>query len=485
MARRDHHDVAIIGAGPAGLAAALSAAEAGLGVALIDAGARTGGQYYRHAPASFHADRPDAFHHDWEPFTRLGEALESHTADGRVEHLPRHHVWSVERGDYLTVRALVGEPPEAEQVVTSRALVVATGAYDRQLPFPGWDLPGVMTAGGAQALLKGNLVLAGRRVVVAGTGPFLPPVAAGLADGGAEVAGVYEAGLPLGFAQRPGAVAANLGKLAEAASYARVLARHRVPLRTRRAVVAAHGDAELEAVTVARVDRDWRIVGGSERRIPCDVLAVGYGFTPQLEIPLALGCTTRRAPDGSLVADVDSAQATSVPGVYAAGETTGMGGAALALTEGELAGLAVARSFGGELPRSAARLSRLLRRRRSGRRFAAALHAAFPVPGGWRTWLADDTLVCRCEEVPYAEIRDAVQGLGATDARTVKLLARPGMGWCQGRICGTATACLTAWLTDRYVTDADLAGLAQRPFAQPVPLGVLAAAETHEGTDAP
>lgn len=475
MERADRHDLAVIGAGPAGLAAAVAAADAGLVVALLDAGARPGGQYYRHAPDAFRAARPGALHGDWDRFARLRGALQAHARGGRVEHLAGNHVWAVERGSDLTVRAQVGEPPVAERVVTARALVVATGAFDRQLPFPGWDLPGVMAAGGVQALLKGNLVLAGRRAVVAGTGPFLLPLAAGLARAGAEVAGLFEAGRPTGFGREPGAVASNAEKLGEAASYARVLARHRVPLRTRRAVVAAHGTDALEAVTVARVDRDWHVVPGSERRVGCDVLAVGYGFTPQLEIPLALGCDTRRDRDGNPVADVDRAQATSVPGVYAAGETTGVGGAALALVEGELAGLAAARSLGREPPLSAAALSRLLHRRRAGRRFAAALHAAYPVRSGWPTWLADDTLVCRCEEVPFADVRDAVRGLGATDARSVKLLARPGMGWCQGRVCGTAVADLTARLAGRDVTETDLAGLASRPLAQPVPLGVLAA----------
>lgn len=488
MVAADHCDVAVLGAGPAGLAAAVAAADAGLGVALIDAGPRPGGQYYRHPPDAFHAARPGGMHHDWDAFaglrSALGDARPARAGPGYVEYLPRHHVWSAEGGTYLTLRALLGEPPDGERILTARALVIAAGAHDRQLPFPGWDLPGVLTAGGAQALLKGNLVLAGRRPVVAGTGPFLLPVAAGLAEAGADVAGVYEAGLPAAFARRPGAVARNADKLGEAVSYARALARHRVPLRARHAVVAAHGTDALEAVTVARVDSDWRVVGGSERRIECDVLAVGYGFTPQLEIPLALGCGTRRDADGSLVVDVDHAQATSVPGVYAAGETTGVGGAALARTEGELAGLAVARSFDRELPRSAAALSRLLRRRRAGRRFAAALHAAYPVRSGWSTWLADDTPVCRCEEVPYADVRDAVWRLGATDARSVKLLSRPGMGWCQGRICGTAVADLTAQLAGRDVTDIDLAGLAARPLAQPVPLGVLAGTATEGQTNA-
>lgn len=476
------YDVTVVGAGPAGLAAAVTAAGAGLRVAVVDAGARIGGQYYRHPPAAFRAERPGALHHDWETFAALRDAFEGHRAAGRIEQLARHLVWSVENGEHLTVRALVDEPAQGERVLTSRTLVVATGAYDRQLPFPGWDLPGVMAAGGAQALLKGDLVLAGRRTVVAGTGPFLLPVAAGLAEAGAEVAGVYEAGLPVGFARHPGTVAGSPGKISEAVSYGRILAQHHVPVTPRHAVVAAHGTDALQAVTVAHIDRYWNVVPGSEQRVDCDTLAVGYGFTAQLDIPLALGCATRRDVDGSLVTEVDAGQATSVPGVYAAGETTGVGGAALALVEGELAGVALTRALGRTVARTPADVTRLLRARRNGRRFAAALQAAYPVRDGWTTWLTGETLVCRCEEVPYDDIRRAVDDLGATDPRTVKLLARPGMGWCQGRICGHATACLTAHLTGRSLTGADLAGLAQRPLAQPVPLGVLAETPTSEGT---
>ena len=311
----------------------------------------------------------------------------------------------------------------------------------------------------------------GRRVVVAGTGPFLLPVAAGLAEAGPEVVGVFEAGAPTGFARHPAAVLANPGKLAEGAGYARALLRHRVPYRPRAAVVAAHGRSDgVHAVTVARLDAGWNVRPGTERVLACDAVAVGYGFTPQLEIPVQLGCTTRLDADGSLVAVADDQQRASEPDVFLAGEVCGVGGAELSLVEG---------SSPGCTQRTATWilgvLARLRRRRDRLRAFAAAMHDAHPVPTGWTGWLTGDTTVCRCEEVPVEAIRAAVTELGATDARTVKLLARPGMGLCQGRVCGYATAGLVARECGRAVTAQDLAGIAARPIAQPVTLGSIAA----------
>jgi D-hydroxyproline dehydrogenase subunit alpha len=448
-------DVAVIGAGPAGLAAAVTAATAGLDVALLDAGRRPGGQYYRH-----HAGETGDLHHGWTAFTRLRDRLD------RLDYLPVHRVWHVEHG--FTVHAVAGDRDERPVRVEARALIIATGAHDRSVPFPGWDLPGVLTAGGAQALVKGDLVAAGSRVVVAGTGPFLLPVATGLARAGATVAGIFEGNRPYAFAAR---VARHPDKALEGAGYAAALARHRIPYRTGHAVIEAHGGDRVERVTVARLGRDGSPI--SEYHLECDALAVGHGFTPQLELPLQLGCATRVDADGSLVAAVDAAQRTSVPGVYAAGETTGVGGAQLSLAEGELAGLAAVTALAGTRP-SRAHVRRLAARRRRLRGFAAALHRAYPVPDGWMDRLRDDTLVCRCEEVTRAGVATAIE-LGAADPRAVKLLSRAGMGWCQGRVCGYATARLTAAASGRDLDAGDLAGLARRPLAQPVRLGHLAA----------
>ncbi|MFC4010294.1 NAD(P)/FAD-dependent oxidoreductase [Nonomuraea purpurea] len=440
------YDLVVVGGGPAGVAGALTAALAGLRVALADSSARLGGQYFRHAAAPEPAPGLDRF-------LRQARALEA-----RADVLPRHQVWNISReldGD-LIVRCEnhTGEPV----TLRTRRLLIATGAHDRPLPFPGWDLPGVLTAGGAQALLKGNGVVAGRRIVVSGTGPFLLPVATGLAGAGARVLGVFEANGGLGLARHP---LPALGKAAEAAGYAAGLARHRVPYHTRQAVIAAHGEREVEAVTLARLDRGWNVL--ATRVVECDTVAAGYGFVPQIELGTQLGCGTRHDVDGSPVLVVDAEQRTTVPGVWAAGEPTGVGGWHLSELEGRIAG----RSMAGPVPEI------LARRRERWRAFGAALQRAYPVQSGWQGWLRDDTLVCRCEEVPLARVRQA-RRLGATDARSIKLLARPGMGWCQGRVCGYAVSCLAG----------ELPQPPRRPIAQPVTLGALASldASSNEGT---
>ncbi|GGM04573.1 FAD-dependent oxidoreductase [Dactylosporangium sucinum] len=462
------YDAIVIGAGPAGMSAARTAGEAGLRVALVDAAPRLGGQYHRQPPGTFHAARPQALHHGWRHFAALRDRLARLAG---VTHLPDHHVWSVERADDLvTVRAVTEPRRPVGVTIRGRALLVATGGYDRQLPFPGWDLPGVLTAGAAQALLKGNLVLAGHRVVVAGSGPFLLPVAAGLGRAGATVAGVYEAARTSRFLRHASTLARNAGKVAEAARYHTTLLRHGTPVHNGWAVVAAHGDTRLDAVTVARLDRAGSPVPGTRRRVACDTLAIGYGFAPQIELLAQLGCATRVDADGSVVVDVDAGQRTDVPSVYAAGEVTGIGGAALSEVEGTIAGLAIRAAAGrpGAIP------GRLLSRRTALRRFAAAMHDVYRIPAGWADWLTPATIVCRCEEVPAVHVRAAVERDGAVQLRTAKLLTRAGMGWCQGRVCGHAVAALVTRFGGRPATPADLAAWAGRPIAQPVPLRLLA-----------
>ncbi|GAA2145680.1 NAD(P)/FAD-dependent oxidoreductase [Kitasatospora kazusensis] len=450
------YDLAVIGAGPAGLAAATTAADLGLSCALLDAGPRPGGQYYRHPAPGLGAAHPERLHHDWPAFARLSARLDAHTREGRIDHLAEHQVWTAERGEVWTLHATLGPAADGRAAVRARAVLLATGAYERQLPFPGWTLPGVVTAGGAQAMLKAGLVLPGRRIVVAGSGPLLLAAASSLVAAGAAVPAVVEATGYLGYARGLGTLAANPAKLAEGARHGAVLLRHGVRLRRNSAVVEVHGTDRVTGVTVARLDADWRPVPGSGRRIDCDAVATGHGLLPQIELATELGAETRRAPDGAVALRVDDGLRTSLPGLWAAGETGGVGGADLAIAEGELAARVIA---GRPVPAA-------LKARRRRRRAFAELMAAAHRPGpGWTDWLRADTDVCRCEEVPAGRIREAVEELGAGDARTVKLLTRAGMGWCQGRMCGPAVACLAG----------DTAPPADsRPLACPVPLGQLA-----------
>lgn len=474
----------VVGAGPAGLAASVEAAAAGVQVTVLDAGARTGGQYWRHGPAGVAADAD--LHHDVAIHELLAARFDALVAEGRITHRPQHDVWTLQvrdddghapgggtGGGGVTVHAVDRTDPlrPAEVRVDADLLVLAVGAYDRQVPFPGWDLPGVMTVGAAQSLLKASGVVVGPRVLVAGTGPFLLPVATGLAARGATVLGVHEANHPLRWLGHLPALASQRAKLGEAAGYAAVLARHRVPVHHRSVVLAAHGTDRLEAVTVARVDRAGVVRPATRRRVRVDVLAVGHGFTAQSELPLAAGAALHTTADGTLAVTVDDRQATSHPRVFAAGESTGVGGAQLAVAEGTLAGAAVARALGLSPDLDPHGLRALAARRDALRRFAAAMHAVYPVPPAWLEALTPDTIVCRCEEVSVAEIDDAI-AFGARDTRTVKLLSRSGMGWCQGRECAYATACLLAHRTGR---EPDLTSGAARPVASPITLGLVAA----------
>ncbi|MEV5436916.1 NAD(P)/FAD-dependent oxidoreductase [Streptomyces sp. NPDC052682] len=451
-------ELAVIGAGPAGLAAALAAAGQGVRATLLDAAPQPGGQFYRQPAAALGATRPEALHHRWRSWERLRDKL---AATG-VQVLADHPVWCVERepGGF-TVHALLGPEQERPAEVRARAVLLATGGYETVLPFPGWTLPGVVTAGGAQAMLKGGLVVPGRRAVVAGTGPLLLPVATGLAAAGVEVAALVESAHPRRLLRHGPALA---GKLPEGAGYAVRLLRHRVPLLARRTVIRAHGDDRLTGVTVAALDGGGRVRPGTERHLPCDTLAVGHGMLPHTDLAESLGCRL----DGTAVA-VDDEQRTDVPGVWAAGEATGVGGAALALAEGHIAGHSIAARLRGTTPHPA---PTVVTSRKRLRRAAAALAAAFAPPPHWTGQVTDDTVVCRCEEVTAGTVREAL-ALGAGDVRTVKLLTRAGMGWCQGRMCGPAVAGLTGCPPTP----------SRRPFAHPVPLGVLAGQHPEPGPD--
>lgn len=475
-------DLAVVGAGPAGLSAAVVAAETGLHVALIDAGGQTGGQYWRH-PDERHLDRfalPESTgHHHWHHYEALRSRLRTQVSAGRIVHRTGRQVWRIDRATasdpfVLRTTATTGvdavAAPDRETAATR--IVLAPGAYDRQLPVPGWTLPGVMAAGGVQAMLKANQVSAGTRAIVAGTGPFLLSVAAGLARAGVEVVAVCDANALSRWARTPLRAVQEPGKLLEGVGYAGTFARHRIGLHTRTVVTRVHGDDRVTGATLARVDAEGRVLPGTERRVEVDLVAFGWGFTPQLELAVAVGAETRIDVDGSLVAVVDRDQRATVPGVYAGGEVTGVGGAVQSCAEGELAALAAAVDAGRAVPR--ARADRLRRRIARGRRFAVGMHRASPVPAQWHTWLHDDTTVCRCEEVPAGAVRSTVTDLAADDARDVRVTARPGMGMCQGRVCGFALSCLVAADTGRPPSPTDLEHLVKRPIGTPIRVSDIA-----------
>nr|WP_306319965.1 MULTISPECIES: FAD/NAD(P)-binding oxidoreductase [unclassified Streptomyces] len=491
-----------MGAGPAGLAAADAALSAGAEVTLVDEAEQPGGQYHRMLPEAYAAERPQHLHHGWRAFdTRRRRVL----AHPRCTWWSETAVWALERPDPAQPgppRVHVLRDPSdgggrggrvdgggrTRHTLDPDALVLAVGAHDRVLPFPGWELPGVYTAGAAQALAKGERVVVGDEVVVAGSGPFLLPVAASLIEAGAGVREVLEANtagtLARGWGGRPWELAVQSGKAAELAEYGGLLARHRVPYRTGRTVVAARGDGRVEEVVTARLRADWSTVPGSERTVAVDAVCVSHGFSPQLELPLAAGCALRATPAGEFV-EVDGDQRTTAAHVYAAGEITGIAGAPAARVEGALAGWLAA---GGD--RNTVRVGRLRTSRDQGRAFAARLARAHPIGAGWTGWLRPETVVCRCEETDYATVCRAATDPSTSAPRAAKLATRAGLGPCQARMCGPTVAELQARLSGPDDAGTRVEGLPpanehRRPIARPVTLGDLAApakSRTQEGT---
>jgi NADPH-dependent 2,4-dienoyl-CoA reductase/sulfur reductase-like enzyme len=297
-------------------------------------------------------------------------------------------------------------------------LILATGARELFLPFPGWTLPGVYGAGGLQAMVKSGLPIRDQRVVVAGSGPLLLAVAAYLREAGARVTAVYEQA-SWSSLLRFGASIARTSRLWQAAGY-RWRTRS-IPFRAGCWPVAAHGGKKLESVTVSNGARQWNL--------PCDLLACGFHLVPNTELASLLGCTLHQG-----FVSVDAMQQTSVVNVFCAGEPTGIGGLELSLAEGEVAGLAAA----GATHAAQARIPQRDRLRS----FAARLATTFALRPELRSLPQADTIVCRCEDVTW---RDVLQYNGW---RAAKLQTRCGMGPCQGRICGSALSFLLGWTPD-------------------------------------
>lgn len=425
----ERYDLLVVGGGPAGLAAAADAAALGLSVALADERATLGGQIFKQMGPGFEVRDPSALGAD---FAR-GRSLIEATQRSGATVLTRTAVVAVE-GD----RVVLVTDGEHARTVVARRLLLAPGAHDRPVAFPGWTLPGVLTAGAAQTLVKAQRVAPGERAVFAGSGPLALAFPAQLQAMGVAVACVLEAGpppRPADVARMALAARGNARLLRDAIGYRATLLRHRVPLRYRRIVVRAEGEGRVESVTHARVDADWRVVPGTEETVAADTLCVGYGFTPSVELLRLVGCDMAFDEDrGGPVVVLDEWQRTSVAGVLAAGDGTGVDGSYVAIDEGRLAALGAARDLGTLAPAAADRAAAPIRARIARkRRFARALRRMHRIGPGLFDLATPDTVVCRCEEVTRARIDEAVAG--TADLSVVKSLTRAGMGLCQGRNC--------------------------------------------------
>jgi len=400
VSERVESAVVVIGAGPAGLAAACCLGEAGKEVLVVDEAPRPGGQIWRHRQARNLPIRARRW------LRRL--------AATSVRLLPGTSVI-----DRRADGTLLAESAESAVEIRGQTVILATGGRELFLPFPGWTLPGVVGVGAGQALIKAGVSVEGQTVVVTGSGPLLLPVAALLRRRGARLQLIAEQA-PLTKVARFGAgLWRNPTKIREAVGYRwQTLT---TPYRLGVWVVSARGDTRVREIELTDGRRTWVE--------PCDLLCCSYGLVPNTELARLLGC--RIAGDRVVV---DRHQLTSRDGVYCVGESTGVGGAEKSLVEGQIAAAHVAGQVG--------RIEALERRRRRALRLAASLESAFQPRLELAHRLVPETIVCRCEDVSWGDL-DSSWSL-----RQAKLYTRLGMGPCQGRICGAAVRFLNGWDSD-------------------------------------
>jgi D-hydroxyproline dehydrogenase subunit alpha len=462
-------DVAVVGAGPAGMAAALAAAEAGADVTLIDEYLRAGGQFFKRAGDAF-ALQPAQRSREHD----TGEELRRALGQERIRLWTGALVWGAFPGGTLAVYR-----DGRSEILQFKALVIATGAHDRPVAFPGWTLPGVMSAGGAQTLAKTQWVKPGQRMLLAGAGPFLLPVAQQLIRCGVEIVAILEATRPAEWLRHVPALWGQWPRFAEAYDYWRSLRAARVPTLYGHKIVRALGKDGVEAAVIARVDHGWRAIAGTERSLQVDAIAIGYGFLPNLELAMCCDCALRwDACARAWFVATDRKLATSCPNIFAAGEVTGIAGSAMAIQEGTLAGIGAAEVVGAISAEEALGRRRApLRRRKHLAALADMLSALFAPRAGLWEGLDGATTICRCEEVTAQDLRGAIRA-GCASIKAVKDWTRAGMGLCQGRMCRGMVAQLIAEETD--LTPADIAFPHIRPPIKPVPIAALARSEVSD-----
>lgn len=430
----NRRDVIVIGGGPSGVAAAETVAAAGLDCLLIDEGAGAGGRVHwpaRHDPS------------------RESQALAARLAASGADCLFGERVWTVEPGFRVETSGPAGMASHA-----ATAVIVAVGAIERAMPVPGWTLRGVTGLAAATVLLKAQRVLPGQRVVVAGTGPLLPLVAAAILDLGGEVAAMVDARYRREWLVPELALRSDLAF--RGARWLARLARRRVPIRYGHAVRAILGRERVEAVEIAPLD------GGSAECIAADAVCIGFGLTPSAEISRLLGAAHRYIAGEGWIVDTDAAQRTSVPGLYACGDGARVLGADAAPATGRIAAQAAVHDLGhGPPPRSPSKAEA------RAMRFGAAMTRLSYPPAALIDMIGTDTLVCRCEAVSRA----AIEACTATSLAGLKSATRCGMGPCGGRLCSEAAAMLLA--ARNGIGREVLQPPSVRPPLRPIDLGVL------------
>ncbi len=455
-------ELAIIGGGPAGLCAAIEAADAGVDVLVIDENRRIGGQIYRQIP--YPVTDGSKLGKDYTKAQELFQAVELRP---KITLLPHTLVWGIFEEKTLAVYT-----EEGSEQIQAQTVIIANGGYDRPVPFPGWTLPGVFSAGGALTLMKSQRILPGRRVLVAGTGPILLVIATYLLEGGAEVVALLDAASRHDWWRQLPKLWGEWELLWEGFQYIRRLRSAHVEIQNSHTVLRVEGEEKVTQAVLTKVDEQWKPLPGTEQTVRVDAVISGFGFVPSIDLPALCGCALEyKAKLGGWVPQYNEEMETTVPGVFVAGETAGIGGASVAMEEGRIAGIAAAKRLGYLRPDEAQkRLQKVQNRLADLYKFRDGINELFMPQTGLLDLITPETIVCRCEELKASDIIQAIAD-GATSLRDVKGRTRAGMGHCQGRMCASAIAAMIARQRGIPIEEAGFSSI--RPPVKPVPLAAL------------
>ena len=455
----------IIGGGPGGLSAAIAAANAGAEVLVIDENIQPGGQIYRQLPETFRAPEPGRFGADYVDGLSLLKDVQN--LSDAITIWNDALMWSVFESNQLAIargNELV--------LLDANAIIVATGAYERPVPVPGWTLPGVMTAGGAQVLLKSQRVRPGRRALLAGAGPLQLVVANQMLDAGMEVVAVAESNSTAGAWRFLPDLMHQPGLMMQGLKYLYRLKRAGVQILQSYVLQGLQGNQEVEQAFLGKVDSRCRPIAGEAKRFEVDTVCIGYGLIPTTWATSMLGCTHVYAPMiGGWVPQCDANMQTDQPGVFVAGDGAGIAGVLVAKMEGTLAGLYAAAHIGIISEDKADQGARTVRKKLAAMgKFRWAIDRMYRIYPELYANVADDTIVCRCEGITTKEIRNAIRQ-GTMNLNDIKKRTRSGMGYCQGTHCMPTIA---AMLTREFgARPEDIPMMTTRPPARPIPLGLL------------
>lgn len=466
---KQHYELLIVGAGPAGLACAASAAESGVDVAVIDEQKQPGGQIYRNIGA-VSAPLADLLGKD---YTRGYELLERFQNSG-AQAIQDASVW------YLDEQLQTGILVDGESYfIDSQQLLLAGGAQERPMPIPGWQLPGVMTAGAGQTLLKSAAMLPEDGVVLAGNGPLLLLLAWQYLNAGVCIQALIDT-TPKGIfskalAKLPKAWAAS-DYLLKGLQLKAAIKRAGVPVYKHASNLHIHGKTAIESLSFEAPASSKN--AQQRHHLQTSVLMLHQGVIPNLRLPMAAGCQTCWDElQQCWVAEVNEWGQSSVQQVMIAGDSAHIGGARVAELQGHLCGLQAACALGkldaAQRDQRARTIQKSLKRHLSIRPFLDQLYPPSPaylLPG-------DDTLVCRCEEITAGQIREATR-LGCTGPNQVKAFTRSGMGPCQGSQCASTVAALIA--DEQNMTPQEVGVYRVRPPLKPITLGQLSESQSNE-----